>query len=332
MKKYAFIFKGHSTKLTILGIISVLVSAISIVGVYFNGVFIDTLIDAARIQDIVIISLIILAIFFAGIVLNFVFGYMHGPLKEMAVYDLKEHTLNCVSGADTQHDSTYLSKRIDEDSRQFISFVLENYSIFVIKAVELVVVGVLMFRINLHIGLISLIICPLYFLLYSFFKKPIFERSLDLRENSAGFFKNYTTQLKTSGDKTVVKNSFMTYLGKYKSYTFVNVMLSSSQGMVVSSMQVLIFIIGGVGVLRGSTTIGLLSVTTMYFNQILGIVTYYMNLAKRYQITKASVHRIDEVLAITNRKEVEQHEKNINSRYDHFYGLGLDVGRSSPVR
>lgn len=40
-----------------------------------------------------------------------------------------------------------------------------------------------------------------------------------------------------------------------------------------------------------------------YFNRILGIITYYVNVAKQYQVTKSAIYRMDEIINLREVKE-----------------------------
>ena len=208
MIKYIFIFKKSKTILTFLAIISIFASIIGIATTYFNGFFIDTLIISTEVSQIINLSIYLLGISLLGLLLRFFVGYIYAPLKEKIVYDLKKHVMKNVKKESLKNDYNYLSKRIDEDSRQFIGFVLENYSVVIIKIIELVILSILIFRINFHIGLLSLVICPIYFFLYKIFKSSIFNKSLDVREGSSVFFKDYTNQFSDNNNVDNINNSF----------------------------------------------------------------------------------------------------------------------------
>ncbi|MCL2610920.1 MAG: hypothetical protein FWE02_04495 [Defluviitaleaceae bacterium] len=47
--------------------------------------------------------------------------------------------------------------------------------------------------------------------------------------------------------------------------------------------------------LNGQTTIGLLSIVMMYFNQVIGNISYYLDLGRKWQVTSASIQRMDEI-------------------------------------
>ena len=71
--------------------------------------------------------------------------------------------------------------------------------------------------------------------------------------------------------------------------------MTLTQGFIIALMNTLVFVAGGISVLNGHTTIGHLSVVMIYFNQVLGNITYYLQLAKKYQIFNSAIYRMEEL-------------------------------------
>jgi len=175
---------------------------------------------------------------------------------------------------------------------------------------------IIVFRINLLIGLLMMLLCPIYFLVYKKFRDPIFSKNLVAKEKSAEFFQDYTYQLEYLEDiiiesefereNRLLKKKYIEFLEKFKEFISINAKLSFSQGIIVTAMQVFIYLVGGISVLNGYTTVGRLSILLSYFVQILNKISYYNELARNYQINKTAIHRIDELIAIPIIKEGEQ--------------------------
>ena len=297
MKSYIRMFLKYKFILFFLAFISVLSSVFSIISIYFSGLFIDTIIEATSSNEIFLMAFIFFGVLFFNIILNFFAGYIYSPFKEKMVYEFKKTILENSQTLNKKYEKSYIAKRVDEDSRQVTTFILENYSTVFIKLIELFVVGFLIFQVDSTVGFIALIVCPLYFLLYIFFRKSLFRSSLGIRESSSIFFSDYTNKFDEVPNGVNIENSFVGYYKSFKTYIFINTFLNSSQSLIVAIMQVTIFIIGGVSVLNGYTTIGLLSITMSYFNQLINNISYYMQLAKRYKIVQASIERISEFIS-----------------------------------
>jgi len=323
MRKYLFIFKKRRLKLILLALVSTIASIVGIVTVYYTGSYIDVVVEATEINPILWISVVLLIVTTTGILLNFIFSFLKMTLVETFVYEIKKWILSHLRKTSLieykKMDSTYLSKRIDEDSRQIVQFFTDNYYAVILKFIELVVVGILILTINFSLGSLMFILSPIYFLAYLFFRKLIFQKTLEAREETAVFFSKFTHQLVClehiiiesdfTKEDSSLNGAFSIYYQKFMAYVVVTAKLRLLQGFIVGIMQLLVFFIGGMSVLEGITSIGLLTTLMVYFAQILGNISYYTDLAKKYQINKTSLHRMDEILSLP---EVEEGENKLN--------------------
>jgi len=284
-----------------ISIMSVTASILGIASTYLSGLFLDRLIEARHISDMSTTLLLFFAITILGVIFRFTYSLIITPTKERFVYDFKI-TVLYNKKVPKQKDITYLSKRIDEDTRQMTNFFIDNYSTAIIKAVEIIIVSSLVFSIDSSIGLLMIVICPIYFGLYKLFKNPLFNKSLQIREKSARFFGEYTNELQSDfeGREDFIKQRFLSYLKHYREYILVNNLLNSSQALIIVLFQILVFVVGSISVINGQTTIGLLSILMMYFNQVIGNISYYLNLGRKWQVTNASICRIDEIINFCN--------------------------------
>ncbi|MCL1935813.1 MAG: ABC transporter transmembrane domain-containing protein [Defluviitaleaceae bacterium] len=277
---------------------NIITSVLTIYSTYFSGLFLDTLIEVSHISDMYTVIFIFLSIILFSIIFRFIHSLILPQVKERFVYDFKIKILSSKKEL-SEKNIAYLSKRIDEDTRQVIIFFVENFSTWIIKSVEIAIVSTIVFSINWHIGIVMVIVCPIYFGLYTLFKKPIFNRSIQVREESSKFFGDYANEIvKKDFEESFIKDSFYSYLKKYKNYLFVSIGLSSSQSLIIGLVQIVVFFIGGISVINGNTTIGLLSIVMMYFNQVISNISYYLELGRKWQVAAASIHRIDELIEI----------------------------------
>lgn len=332
MRKYLFVFKKHRGKLVILAWLSVIASLVGIVSVYYSGRYIDIIVAATEVNTVLLICVILLIITSLSLLLAFIDACIRLTLNETFIYDFKSWAITRIRGISLikykNFDAAYLSKRIDEDSREIVHFFTDNYITVVIKFIELIVVSILIFSINFPIGILMFFLCPIYFFVYKIFRKLIFEKNLEAREKSAEFFKNYTYQLdcmedliiesEFDRDDSLLQGVFSLYYEKYKSFITVSAKLKLIQSFIIGLMQLLVFFIGGISVLRGNTTIGLLSTLMMYFSQVLGNISYYIEIAKKYQINKAAVCRMDEIFNISE-------EKDGNHKLEQIYSINANI-------
>ncbi|MCL1934928.1 MAG: ABC transporter transmembrane domain-containing protein [Defluviitaleaceae bacterium] len=295
MKQVFNIFSTKKLVLTFIFLLSIVASLLGIGATYVHGIFIDTLIEAESVQDMYYIIIIFGFITALAILLQFTASMIISPLKEKLIFFYKMQIFNYDNIYSKEKDVIYFSKRIEDDTRQIVNFFVDNYSTAIIKIVELVTISILIFSINLYVGITMIIVCPIYITLYVLFRKSIFNRSLQTREKSAGFFSDCANYLKKESSINYLQESFLSYLKKYKDYVFIRSIFDSTQGFIVGTVQIIVFFVGGISVINGNTTIGLLSVLMMYFNQVIGNMSYYLELGRKWQVTKSSLYRIKEI-------------------------------------
>ena len=290
--KHIHIFKTYKLSLIGLGILTIVASITYILTIFYSGVFIDTLVTSSTFNDVLIICLILFAITFLNIFLEYMLSITIAPTIEKIIFIFKKDILQKLV-RDLQRDIIYTKKQIDDDTRQIVMFFINNYTTIFIKSIELILVTVLLLNINTQIGLIMIIMSPMYFLIYVAFKKEIYTKSLILREANAKFFSQVGSNIEIITNKEEFNDQFTTYLNAYKDNNKLNQNLKATQNSIVSAMQVIIFFVGGMSVINGYTTIGMLTTLMAYFNRILANIGYYTNLGRQWQVAKSALHRIE---------------------------------------
>ena len=74
----------------------------------------------------------------------------------------------------------------------------------------------------------------------------------------------------------------------------------------------LIFLFGGLKVLKGELSIGEFTIITTYFKMMLSVISYYLNIGKSFQDSKSSFERIQELLNISEELNGEVFLENID--------------------
>jgi ABC-type multidrug transport system fused ATPase/permease subunit len=101
-----------------------------------------------------------------GIVSSFVSNYSYVKLQTKSAIDLNLSVLNHVSKLPILYfkdiDTTYLNQRINSDSNTLVSFILNNILNIIIKALTLIFLFYVSFKINRKITIISMPLIPLY--------------------------------------------------------------------------------------------------------------------------------------------------------------------------
>ncbi|MCL1935084.1 MAG: ABC transporter transmembrane domain-containing protein [Defluviitaleaceae bacterium] len=295
MREHIDIFKTKRKAFVVLAILSLLYSGVSLFSVFYSGFFIDELISSQVTAEVLRISIIFLIISLISIGLDYIVNLMLYPTSENIVFAFKQKAIKKLINNDK--DVTYLSKRVDDDARQITMFFISNYVTFFLKVIEIIAIAIFVFKTDTIIALLMFVIVPIYFSVYHLFKKSIFNRNLQAREATANFYATFANRInpKIELNDDEFNNVFYTYLEAFKKRLLVDNNLKLSKGSVVALMQGIVFFVGGLAVLNGNTTIGMLSILMQYFNRIIANVSYYMNLGKQWQITKTAIQRFSEL-------------------------------------
>lgn len=94
-------------------------------------------------------------------------------------------------------------------------------------------------------------------------------------------------------------------------------MFHSSDTVINMNAQIILFIIGGSQIINGNLTIGVFTILSTYFNNIVKSTKYFINLGTEYINNSISAKRIQDLLNIT-----EQNNGNIS--IDLLYNIMLN--------
>lgn len=143
-------------------------------------------------------------------------------------------------------------------------------------------------------------------------KKPLFKRSMELKENQNHFSKVLFEQInriqeikaEASFDKSreIEDRSFLTYFKSMISFSRLSYLFSSLDGLIAVLFQSSVLIIGGIQIINGTMTIGQFTIVSTYFLMLINAVKYYFNLGKSYQDYKSSNTRMNELLSPSRRR------------------------------
>lgn len=356
MKRYYIYLKKYRRQIIFLAIFTLLGIFIDVVFPYINGKFIDSLVSDKDYKVVVTIACIIWGAGALNLLIKYLITCYTRKISEWCCFDIKNsliHHFRKISILRYQaYSSTYLSKRIEQDSSRIISFFLDNYIVFFAKIFQLLMIVVVLMNINITITVGIAIISPIYYVVYKHFKSPIFQESLKVREDNARFFQTYNEQLEYMEDiviesnypvqNEILQNKFGVYFDSIMKYTKTIAKFSLAQGIYVLVFQMLVFILGGFFVLQDKMTVGELTTIITYFSIIMSIISYYTEFAKSYQVMKASVQGLDELFDIEEYKEgtmklpeIKNWKATIsfayNDNHNIFSQFAMDIHRGETV-
>lgn len=310
MKRYLKIFKNHGKSLLLLLVFTLICSVFSIGMTYIGGMYIDIVVEAKDMSNIYRVCIILFVITCVSLIAKYGITYQSGTVTETLIYHLKKRVLEHLKKISVieynKYNISYLAKRIDEDSRQIVRFIMNCFSSTFVKTIEIMAIFMIVFSLNIYIGIVMFMLCPMYFFLYKKFRNSIYQKNLVVKEREAELFQGIANQLEYMEDilieadfereESILDSYYNSYFKSYKGFIGTNVRFTFCQGILVCVMQIIIFLVGGYSVLQGYTSIGNLSILMSYFMQILSNITYYIEIGKEYQIAKTSIHRMNMLL------------------------------------
>lgn len=262
----------------------------------------------------------------------------NAKLQCNTVYDLNysilEHIKRLPISFFNNIEGAYLNQRINSDANSLVSFVLNSFIQLFMKSITFIICLVILFSINTRIAIALLVLIPIYILIYTNFKKPLYKSSYECRENQNKLFSKMNEQI--NNIKFIKLNSFYKIFGEqlnqsfkklYKStmqYAKVSYRFSSVDLFINRICSLFIFFYGGFEVIKGNLSIGNFININSYFMILLGCTSFCLNFGKTYQDALVSYSRIKEILKIEEEangdKKIEFVNQikfeNVNFSYD----------------
>jgi len=166
----------------------------------------------------------------------------------------------------------------------------------------------LLIKMNYKISIILVLFLFFYALIYFAFKKPLYRASFLFRERQSKFFSKLYAQLQYI--KSVKRHSFENLRKSALKYQRVNYLFSGADGFVSTIAQIVLYMFGGIQILKGEFTIGMFTIFSSYFNMMINSSRFFFNLGSSYQETLVSYNRLTDII---NEQEESTGAKRIES-------------------
>ncbi|MCL1935832.1 MAG: class III lanthionine synthetase LanKC [Defluviitaleaceae bacterium] len=324
MKNYYSLIKREKFLLIILFMITVVTQGLSLAIIYYNGILIDSFFENSILFYMLLPAIIYCSLVLFGQIFGWAYLVINPYLKQKIIFNFQKHLIFHLQKVNlSEHkkfEPSYLAKRIEDDATQISNFFVENYSLFFIKIIEIIVILIILFNANFYVGVAVVVATPVYFIINKLFQKSVVNSNRELREETAQFFKGYSHQIEHIEDiilesdfekeKKILSIQFENFLKKLKKERMIRSNLYVSGQACSIVLHFVVLTVGAIGILNGTSTVGIIIVSNYYFSRILQDIQFYTDFLKSYQITKASIKRIDELLEIP---QVIEGEKKINS-------------------
>lgn len=323
MIQYALNFcKKYKTSFVLYIVVLVISMCCMIITPYFNGYFIDCLIQTASMDIVIKLAISLIIIGFGGALFSY-FGNMMGiKLLSQLSFDMENalivHVQRLPYNKYTQtFEPAYLSDRIRKDVSTLLGFIMNNFIQAFTNFFMFFVTIIIIYRINVKVLLLMLVIAPIYLAIYIILKKPYLNKCLEKKENETVFFNKqfqrleYILEIKADSsyekDKSRIIQAFATYLQSVLSCGKIQYLYFSLDHIIKIIFQACLLLVGGMEIINHNLSVGQFSILVVYFMNLINTMAFYFNLGSKKQEAEASykrIHEIEEMKEETNGEDV----------------------------
>jgi len=311
---------------------------IGIVMPIINGKFIDNIVYAKNIDSLITYVIIFLSVSLSNIIITYISSRIRINIEAKSGFslctDVLKH-LHTISLLDLENEnSSYLSQRIKNDSRDIIYFCLSIVASIILNLVGMSISFIFIIKANYKLSILIIGIGLLYIIGYRIFKKPLYKASMEVREQQSRYFANINNQI--SHAKFIkshsIKKVFFSVLNKSFSLLYKRLInsqkltsLYNSYFMLLSAIiKLVLFIIGGINIINNNMTIGTFFILSSYLDKVVSSLMFFASLGESYQVNLASYNRIKELLdkpcVVSSGEDLSEINiislKNISFKYD----------------
>lgn len=275
---------------------------------FITGNLFDELISMPNMEIIYRFCIYLVAIMAGMLVFGYICARVSAFLKAWLSYEVNYDILCHIQNASLKRTSeinpTYVNHRINCDVNTVLSFALEIVTGTTINVIKLIVLLVFFACVNLKLAVIVFFLDLFYFFFFMFFKGKLEVAKANLKESGNRYFRHLQEQI--SNIKFVralsLKNLYhgrldSGYQRLNRSITAdirINYGLKVGESATQTLAQIAIFVVGGVGLLNHSMTVGVFTILINYLNMIIGCTNYCVSIGNSYVDAKIAYQRLKE--------------------------------------
>lgn len=283
---------------------------LSVISPYLNGVFLDFLTYNHVIEEVLKFSVLIATVGILGAIMSYFANMATTKILTKTAFSLlfklTTHIEHMKLRYIEKQNAAYVTQRIFNDVIQVTTFVISNFLTAILYLIQMVGIAILFLYINPLLLILVVILLIPYILLFCLMKEPFYESLKQKKEADNSIFGNlasqinnvFYTQLNSSfeqNDKTF-RQEFSYYLPHVLKANRLSYLFSSTDSVISTIFQSLMFIFGGIQIIYGKMSIGEFLMINSYFSLMLKSVKYFANIYKSYQDASSSYSRVTEFL------------------------------------
>ena len=283
---------------------------LSVISPYLNGVFLDFLTYNHVIEEVLKFSVLIATVGILGAIMSYFANMATTKILTKTAFSLlfklTTHIEHMKLRYIEKQNAAYVTQRIFNDVIQVTTFVISNFLTAILYLIQMVGIAILFLYINPLLLILVVILLIPYILLFCLMKEPLYESLKQKKEADNSIFGNlasqinnvFYTQLNSSfeqNDKTF-RQEFSYYRPHVLKANRLSYLFSSTDSVISTIFQSLMFIFGGIQIIYGKMSIGEFLMINSYFSLMLKSVKYFANIYKSYQDASSSYSRVTEFL------------------------------------
>lgn len=298
-------------------IITYLISAIS---PYLAGSFVDFLLINNDERKVVTFATIIMLAGIMGVLLSYVKNMISVKITSQVSFDILRDVTKYLKRVKLEiietKDPMRLIQQINTDVNVTTNFVMSNFIALFMNLLLATWIVYLFCSISMILlAMMFALIIP-YMFLYIKLRNPLYQQYSKKKEADSRFFSKLSSQISQifniqlhslyeSSDKEF-QNAFRQYLPVIICTRKMEYFFSSIDNIIAAIFQAIMFVLGGISIIKGNMTIGEFTMVNTYFGYFLKIVKYYIGFMKELQDAKASYSRILNILNYDTIKNGEE--------------------------
>jgi len=278
---------------------------------YLFGYYIDYVVSSKNINYLYVSIVVIIASVFLGQISSVVSGIsstrLHGNAYILFNLDILTHVQNLPLSFFCDKDSAYITKRINDDTEEVISFILDNsVNLIIDTMVILSIVAILFLKFHIVLPVTFLIAVALDIVLYIYFKMFIYDISYVKKELQNDYFASINESiLKIKFIKSLVINDlvndsllkkFQILLKTFIKFTKINYLYVSLSKFIRRISIVFVLFLCSKSIFSGEITAGDFVLSVTYFVFGFNCLDNFPEIAKKWQNVLVSIERIKTIL------------------------------------
>lgn len=317
-------FKNKILKLVILLLASCI---LNLVQPYLIGQFIDILNNKKNLKYSIDYAVLLLMIGLTTVVITYISNQFTIRLKTKISFTVNNHLIQHMQKISIlkfiKYNPSYLNNRINNDSNTIVSFFLDNFIAIVTEGITISFSIIMLYKTSKIIFCLLVVFIPSYLILFISLRKPIYNRSLNYKENQNRFFNRLNEQfdmidsIKADASfehsNKLMRNSFNGLFFSLIKLSRISYIFSSLDDIITIVFQCITFIIAANEIMQGRMTIGQFTIIISYFSILISGIKYYLNFGKSYEEAKASYIRILDLENIPEEANGLLKLKNVDS-------------------